>query len=256
VSNKNIFSSNAEKTFLCGLPNHPFTAPLTASPPPHQVNFRLDCSNKITVPRLHLWLCRCSLECRSQGPMALMPAMSKDAISSSSRSAKDGSASGGFLSKASNSLRRSPSKRHKSQGSNPLPSLDQVFYEQQNTKASENNSLPQKRPDAHRAQTAPSDSLTIKSSLKEGKTPESAVEPMMVAAPFGNSHKKDTPATLSKSAGVVPTSSDPLLPPLPLASGNQTPNVLYQHIHDMASKRISTLDYFRKAYARHPLSNS
>ncbi|KAI9714384.1 MAG: hypothetical protein M1820_000345 [Bogoriella megaspora] len=31
-------------------------------------------------------------------------------------------------------------------------------------------------------------------------------------------------------------------------SGAQNPNLVYQHIHDMASKRISTLDYLRKAH--------
>lgn len=43
-------------------------------------------------------------------------------------------------------------------------------------------------------------------------------------------------------------------PPLPasssssIASGTQNPYIVYQHIHDMASKRISTLDYLRKAH--------
>lgn len=42
------------------------------------------------------------------------------------------------------------------------------------------------------------------------------------------------------------------LPPAPnLGPGTQNPNVVYQHILDTASKRISTLDYLRKAYV-HP----
>ncbi|KAI9798302.1 MAG: hypothetical protein M1833_004874 [Piccolia ochrophora] len=36
--------------------------------------------------------------------------------------------------------------------------------------------------------------------------------------------------------------------PATSAPGVQNPNVTYQHIHDMASKRISTLDYLRKAH--------
>lgn len=34
-------------------------------------------------------------------------------------------------------------------------------------------------------------------------------------------------------------------PAVAVASSN--PNTLYQHIHDMSSKRIATLDYMRKA---------
>ncbi|KAH9876202.1 hypothetical protein J1614_004081 [Plenodomus biglobosus] len=36
-------------------------------------------------------------------------------------------------------------------------------------------------------------------------------------------------------------------PPLPVPNGS-TPNVVFQHIQDLASKRISTLDYLRKAH--------
>ncbi|MCJ1275220.1 hypothetical protein MMC21_003021 [Puttea exsequens] len=46
----------------------------------------------------------------------------------------------------------------------------------------------------------------------------------------------------------VPT---PALPPAPAHSGTQNPNVIYQQIHDVASKRISTLDYLRKAHDGH-----
>jgi hypothetical protein len=34
----------------------------------------------------------------------------------------------------------------------------------------------------------------------------------------------------------------------PPQAGSQTPQMVYQHIMDTASKRISTLDYLRKAY--------
>jgi hypothetical protein len=190
-----------------------------------------------------------------------MPIMSKDAnIANSSWSIKDGNAAGGFLSKASNSIKRSPSKRHASRSSNPLPSLDQVFYESQKAPPPESLPSPQNRPDAYRTRTAPLENLTTTSSLNQGTGPHSAIEPTMLVAPFTNNHKREPPTLQGKSAGAVPPNGEyihpassaaaaSLPPPTPSMSGGQTPNVLYQHIHDMASKRISTLDYFRKAYS-------
>lgn len=186
--------------------------------------------------------------------------MNNDTIPYSSRSIRDGNASGGFLSKASSSLKRSPSKKHRRQSSNPLPSLEKVFYETQKSQVSEHNPHPQKRPDAHRNQTAPLSIQTTKLSLKEGKAPQSAVEAMMVVTPFTTTHRRDTGNSLNKLQAAIPTNSDyisaavnkggvPLPATLASASGIQTPSVLYQHIHEMANKRISTLDYFRKAYA-------
>jgi hypothetical protein len=186
--------------------------------------------------------------------------MSKDTSLSSSRNLKDGGVSGGFLSKASNPMRRSPSKKHKSQSSSPLPSLDQVFYDTQKAQASEKHPAAQKRPDVYRNQTAPLKVQTTKLSLGEGKGAQSAVEATMVITPFANSHRREIPGALSKSAGAAPTNGDCIHPtssvgaaappPAPASmSGNQTPNLLYQYIHEMASKRISTLDYFRKAWA-------
>ena len=40
----------------------------------------------------------------------------------------------------------------------------------------------------------------------------------------------------------------PLTPAAVAASGAQNPNIIYQHIHDTAAKRISTLDYLRKTW--------
>lgn len=184
--------------------------------------------------------------------------MGRDAISSASRSIKDGSTSGGLLSKASNSLRRSPSKKHKYQ-SNPLPSLDQIFHETHKSGSSEPHPLPQKRPDVSRTQTAPFALQTNKPSLKEGKIPQPAVEGTMLVTSFTSSHRRDTPPHLSKSAIAGPQNGEHVhisgsagdaLPPAPAqVAGNQNSDILYQHIYDMASKRISTLDYFRKAYA-------
>lgn len=34
---------------------------------------------------------------------------------------------------------------------------------------------------------------------------------------------------------------------IPVTSQSANPNTIYQHIHDMSSKRIATLDYMRKA---------
>ncbi|KAI9696954.1 MAG: hypothetical protein M1836_004915 [Candelina mexicana] len=79
----------------------------------------------------------------------------------------------------------------------------------------------------------------------------------MLAAPFGQHGKKDS------NAGKPPNTAHsnqnfghdglglaPALPPVPtgLIGGLQNPIIIYQHIHDMASKRISTLDYLRKAH--------
>lgn len=188
-----------------------------------------------------------------------MLGMSKDVISTSSRSIKDGGAAGGFLSKASNSLRRSPSKRHTSRSSNPQPSLDQIFYDTQKASPSESLAAPRKRPDAYRTHTAPLETLTTTTSLAQGTGSQLTVEAMMVSAPFTNNYKKEHPAVQGKGAGAATSNGDyglpssnaaaaPVPPPPASMSGGQAPNVLYQHIHDMASKRISTLDYFRKAY--------
>jgi hypothetical protein len=62
---------------------------------------------------------------------------------------------------------------------------------------------------------------------------------------------------MTKALGAGPQTGDHLNPndggvaatPLPSISlpGSQNPSILYQHIHEIANKRISTLDYFRKA---------
>lgn len=165
------------------------------------------------------------------------------------------------MSKASSSIRRSPSKKHGYQSSNPLPSLDQVFYETQKSGSSETHPLPQKRPDVYRTQTAPLALQTTKSTLKEGKTPQSAGEGTMLVASFASNHRRDAPGTLSKGAGagagpqngehvqISAAVGDASYPAPAYVAGNQTSDTLYQHIHEMASKRMSTLDYFRKAYA-------
>jgi hypothetical protein len=43
---------------------------------------------------------------------------------------------------------------------------------------------------------------------------------------------------------------NPAVPTLTANTGAQSPHVTYQHIQDLASKRISTLDYLRKAWVK------
>lgn len=86
------------------------------------------------------------------------------------------------------------------------------------------------------------------------KAPLSAVEPPKT--PFGMSvplryppSQKQLQAQQQINYGQF---SGTLGPPAPIAigptaSGSHNPGVIFQHIHEMASKRISTLDYLRKA---------
>lgn len=84
----------------------------------------------------------------------------------------------------------------------------------------------------------------------------SAVSATMIVAPFGNNLRRETiggkattPIYLNGEYGQTISGSLPNAPPNPnaAASGPQNPGVIYQHVQDMASKRISTLDYLRKA---------
>ncbi|KAL1983556.1 hypothetical protein VTN96DRAFT_10216 [Rasamsonia emersonii] len=80
----------------------------------------------------------------------------------------------------------------------------------------------------------------------------------MIASPFAHGlTRRDT--TWSKSSGAGHSSQENAhggsggIPPLPSASGGgtlgpQSASAIYQHIHDIAAKRISTLDYLRKAH--------
>ncbi|MCJ1454985.1 hypothetical protein MMC28_005338 [Mycoblastus sanguinarius] len=76
----------------------------------------------------------------------------------------------------------------------------------------------------------------------------------MASASFANGFRPDygkPPSTSQSNVSFgqggnnasVPT---PNLPPA--AGGTQNPNIVYQQIHDVSSKRISTLDYLRKAH--------
>ncbi len=84
-------------------------------------------------------------------------------------------------------------------------------------------------------------------SAAEPKTPLA-----MLAVPFGGSRKEDKEAVRQASASYASNAQvngNHVPPPVPPPTGgSQTPFAIYQHIHDTASKRISTLDYLRKAY--------
>jgi hypothetical protein len=188
--------------------------------------------------------------------------MSKDAASTTSRSLKDGAASGGLLSKASNSIRRTPSiNKHRYQSSNPLPSLQLASHEAQKSESSDGQPRLATRPDIYRTQTAPLPVLTTKSSLKDGKTSQSAGEGSMLVTSLASNPRRDAPGTLSTGTAAITSQNgeqaqapstiigDASYPAAAYMLGNQTSDTLYQHIHEMAIKRMSTLDYFRKAYA-------
>ena len=178
-----------------------------------------------------------------------------------SRLQKDGhNSAGGLFSKASSSLRRSPSKK-KAQTSTPMPSLDGPFLEHTTTQAG-STSKRTYRPGFQRAPTAPAAPQSTNVSRpttanRDEEEPQSAIEANMLNAPFSNLTK---PLAHSKSADATPTSAGPMqLPSNGLAAPNLTqersaapntpnPNVLYQHIQDMSNKRIATLDYIRKAH--------
>lgn len=82
----------------------------------------------------------------------------------------------------------------------------------------------------------------------------------MIAATFAPTiSRRDT--TWSKPAGATTSAFESVQGPNPVpptisgggSFGPQSAGAIYQHIHDMASKRISTLDYLRKALV-YPIS--
>ena len=209
--------------------------------------------------------------------------MSNDNASTEAmRSQRDGNGASGFLSMASNSLKRSPSKKHESQPSKPMPNLDDVLF---GTKSpSPASSRPstatptQYRPGIGRTPTAPVTLQTLKYAVnvdKDNTPPQFAVEATMLIPPIGASgqndsnltHSKTAPAALRRGdslplgnggdtsadtkglAAVAQASVPPSVNPLLALGGpnNPNPSAVYDYIRGMASKRISTLDYMRKA---------
>ena len=187
--------------------------------------------------------------------------MDRNASAGSGHSQKDGSSPGGFLFKASNSFRRSPSKKHKPQPSDPMPVLDGSLLDPQRQGAPSNRpSATQYRPGFNRAPSAPVTVHTLQtasSASKDEPIPQSGTEATMTSLPFANGVKREPTSNLSKTMSAPPpgedtnfTSGPQGLPPTAapiVIIGTQNPKAIYQHIHEMASKRISTLDYLRKA---------
>ncbi|KAF3036900.1 hypothetical protein E8E12_002593 [Didymella heteroderae] len=77
------------------------------------------------------------------------------------------------------------------------------------------------------------------SALDKPKTPFSMAVPMPLRHPPTQSDVKQ--ARQASNAGLAPAA------PIPVPNG-ANPNIIFQHIHELASKRISTLDYLRKAH--------
>jgi hypothetical protein len=79
------------------------------------------------------------------------------------------------------------------------------------------------------------------------KSPLSAVEkpktpfPMAVPLRHPPSQKEILQANKESNRTLAPAA------PIPVPNGSN-PHIIFQHIHELASKRISTLDYLRKAY--------
>ena len=80
----------------------------------------------------------------------------------------------------------------------------------------------------------------------------------MTVTPFGNTSRSETskpPHSAQSSSGFGQGGNHAPLPGSGLSAvyvnappgGLQNPNTVYQHIHDLSSKRISTLEYLRKA---------
>ena len=82
----------------------------------------------------------------------------------------------------------------------------------------------------------------------------------MLVAPFGTKSRGDDmgkPSSSAYASSFAYTQNGAAMgPPVTMSSAtssNQNPNLVYQHIHDTASKRISTLDYLRKASVAPPI---
>lgn len=184
--------------------------------------------------------------------------MNKDPSSAASGPIRSDSR-GGFFSKAGSTLTRSAGKRHKVQAASVSAVPFSFPLHRQGSQVSSNQDDSSLSGSATTNQSTPEEELSIGGTKISVPAPpsttfavESGSHSTMIVAPFGNNHKKDT--TQSKNAGVSYSNNDygqgvnggPSAVSGTVGS-SQNPNILYQHIHEMASKRMSTLDYLRKA---------
>ena len=193
------------------------------------------------------------------------------ASASALRSPKDALASASLLSKASASFRRSPSKKHTYKSSKPVPNLDGVLFDTKSNPpaaSSRPSTATSYRPGVGRNPSAPVTVHTVKDAINANE--DDMLPPTMIVAPFGNALGKENKLAHSMTAPAMPRRNDSLpfsinVPPQaksqPLPAqwsvpgpmvqpngGPLNPASIYQHIREMASKRISTLDYMRKAH--------
>ena len=148
---------------------------------------------------------------------------------------------------------RSPSRKHK-----PRPSSDSIESVVPLPATKPTRVRP--RPGPHRTTTAPDAPVTL-NGIKElppqpgDSKPQTPIEGSMEIAAFALSDPVRPPTFKSvKRKDEVPN--------MPTFNGAQiaqhaaisaqfglqnNPNTMYQHIHDMSSKRIATLEYMRKA---------
>ena len=187
--------------------------------------------------------------------------MSKDAVDPKrdAASLSSSTTTTTLFSKATSQFNRSPSKKGKASNLT-TPYLQRPFAksaENELDRVSTAGSRPPSRPGYQRNFTAPvSTNVEKKTPLNTGTAAKgpSPLGPVDTAGIMnGPSVRKDSgPKSATATHAPVDFSGIGLVAGLPTSTsiapaGSQNPSILYQHIHDIASKRISTLDYLRKA---------
>lgn len=135
-------------------------------------------------------------------------------------------------------LAYSPEKAPSAAAPAPRPALSISTFSRNKQKSSENV-----RPETSQGQVYEKSPL---SAIDKPKTPFGMAVPMPMRHP--PTQKEILHANRQANAQLGPAA------PIPVPNG-ANPNIIFQHIHEMASKRISTLDYLRKAYDDIPSSS-
>jgi hypothetical protein len=147
---------------------------------------------------------------------------------------------------------RSPSRKHK-----PRPSSDSIDAV---AAATIKSSKAKARPPIQRGITAPDGASTL-NTIAQGEValPRKASDGAGAIAQANDSHNMyAVPSLTANDLGTqykFVQSDVPKVPPIngavaynpTVAVSLANPNALFQHIHDMSSKRMATLDYMRKA---------